>query len=111
MIMDMCTSDVAGWSPIGLHRGCPVYSGTHSSLSILKVSIKNQTVRTRAHKLPHHHFLLHLCPVTWGLQPETSPAMCPGTGHLALSHLTFLACVLAQQWYVAPRLAVSELTE
>ena len=32
-------------------------------------------------------------------------------GNPALSHLAFLICVLAQQWYVAPRLAVSELTE
>ena len=68
-------------------------------------------MRTRDLKLPHVHFFIHLCPVTWVLQPQPLPAVCPGTGDPALSHLAFLICVLAQQWYVAPRLAVSELTE
>lgn len=111
MSMDTCASDVAGWSPIGLRRGCPVYSGTHSSLSILKISIKNQKIRMIVLELPHHPLFLHLCPVTWVLQPQMPPAVCPGTSHPALSHLTFLICMLAQQWYVAPRLAVSELTK
>lgn len=98
------TSNVAGWSPTGLRRSCPVHSGACLSLSILKKKpTKTQTV-TRDLKLPHYHFFLQLCPVLWTLQPQPSPAVCPGASYPASSHLTFLICMLAQQWYVPPGL-------